>query len=122
VFEGGIMIKWLKNLFYIVKNYSYDQKRTIELLRVQREKMVALDKLIKERTNISADIGYLKGANYVILVGHYKNRDYINVFDLNGKTFAEIVEQFRAMTKHGNVLRVDAPAPFKAVLERDGFL
>lgn len=115
------MITWFKTLFYIVKNYSTDHKRMIELLRVQREKMVALDKLIKERTNISVDIGYLKGANYVVLVGHYKNRDYVNVYDLNGDSFADIVDQLRQMRQHGNIHRVDAPQSFKAVFEPELF-
>lgn len=95
------MIKWIKKLFEIVRNYDDDQKTTETRFRqmafrveelhgqymqragnVQKEfathygnmqrRMESLDNEIKDRTNLNIDVGHLRGANYVILAGHYK--------------------------------------------------
>jgi len=83
-------------------------------------------KFIKDRTEVSADVSPSswyprnhRGTNTVIVVGRYKNNDYIDVYSLNVDSFRYLIEHLRELNKHGEIHRIDAPEPFSAVIRRD---
>ncbi len=70
------MKNWIKELLYIVKNYKTDQKLVFKKIDVNRkrleERIKKAEKIIKDRTDISADI-HLKSCsrNQIIVTGRY---------------------------------------------------
>lgn len=126
------MIKWIKKLFEIVRNYDDDQKTTETRFRqmafrveelhgqymqragnVQKEfathygnmqrRMESLDNEIKDRTNLNIDVGHLRGANYVILAGHYKGRDYVELMTLKADDFDGMARIVQDMKRSGRI-------------------
>lgn len=106
------MLKWLKKLKAIVAGYDAD-------LRNAHARIAELEKLVRDRTNIAVDVGF-KSASHVIVVGRYKNADYVQTYALDTPDLAALIDQLRQMERHGAVRRVDAPPQFRAVFERDG--
>ncbi|MFZ2982025.1 MAG: hypothetical protein WA085_13415 [Sphingobium sp.] len=105
------MLKWLKKLKAIVSSYDAD-------IRNAHARISELEKLVRERTNIAVDVGF-KSANHVIVVGRYKNADYVQTYALDTPDLAVMIERLREMERYGKVARIDAPPVFKAVFERD---
>lgn len=105
------MLKWLKKLKAIVDGYDNE-------MRNANARIAELEKLVRERTNIAVDVGF-KSASHVIVVGRYKNADYVQTYALDTPDLAALIDQLRQMERHGAVRRVDAPPQFLAVFERD---
>jgi len=106
------MLKWIRKLLKIVREYD---------IRVEQQKalMVELEALVRNRTNIGADVGYFKDANHVIVVGRYKNADYVQTYSIHTEDMSSMIDTLRQMERHGAVKRLDAPPIFKAVFERE---
>ena len=110
------MFAWIKKLKMIVMSYERDLKNA-------HARITELEKLMRDRTNIAVDVGF-KSANHVIVVGRYKNADYVQSYSLDTPDLTALIEQLRQMERHGAVKRMDAPPAFRAVFERgirDGF-
>jgi len=105
------MLKWLKKLKAIVAGYD-------DGMRNANARIAEIEKLVRERTNIAVDVGF-KSASHVIVVGRYKNADYVQTYALDTPDLAALIDQLRQMERHGAVRRVDAPPQFRAVFERD---
>ena len=105
------MIKWLKKLRRIVKDY--DKDRTILRVRIEEA-----EDMIRARTQIHADI-HMKSPNQIIVVGRYHNRDYVQVFSLSTDDLVGLIEHFRHLEKYGHMARIDAPLSLKAAFEPD---
>jgi hypothetical protein len=106
-----MMFKWIKKLKSIVASYDAD-------LRKAHARIDELEKLVRDRTNIAVDVGF-KSANHVIVIGRYKNADYIQTYTLDTPNLSTLIERLRHMDRAGVVRRVDAPPQFRAVFERD---
>ena len=79
-----------------------------------------LDELVKERTDIAADVSINpRDRNHVIVVGRYNNIDYVQTFSLENQGFAALIEHLQSMKRHGVVRQLDAPPVLRAVFERD---
>lgn len=105
------MLKWLKKLRTMVSNYDSD-------LRKAHTRIAELETLVRDRTNIAVDVGF-KTASHVIVVGRYKDADYVQTYCLDTYDLAVLIDQLRQMERHGAVRRVDAPPQFRAVFGRD---
>jgi hypothetical protein len=105
------MIKWLKKLKAIVAGYDAD-------LRNAHARIAELEKLVRDRTDIAVDVGF-KNESHVIVMGRYKNADYVQSYALNTPDFAALIDQLRNMKRHGTVRWTDAPPQFRAVFERE---
>lgn len=116
------MLKWLKKLKAIVSSHDADMHklRTDCANDVQRlrERVVQMETLVRDRTNIAVDVGF-KNESHVIVMGRYKNVDYVQSYALNTPDFAALIEQLRQMKRHGAVRWIDAPPQFRAVFERE---
>ena len=76
-----------------------------------------IKKSIKSNTEINADLGYYE--NTIIVIGHYKNGDYINMYNMNNSTFTDMVDYLNYLKKNGCINRVDvAPQQFKWYIEK----
>lgn len=94
---------------------GYDE----ELIALSRD-IATLRKLIKDRTDISYDISYTeRDASYAIMVGRYKDRDFVQTVSLGPTDFKHVVEWFRNLERFASVRRVDAPPMFKSVVKRE---
>jgi len=105
------MLKWLKKLKSIVAGYDAD-------LRNAHSRIAELEKLVKDRTNISVDAGF-RSASHVIVIGRYRNADYVQTFEMDTPSLDALIDQLREHERYGKVVRVDAPPVFRAVFERD---
>ena len=105
------MLIWLKKLKGIVAGYDAD-------LRNAHARIAELEKLVRDRTNIAVDVGF-RDANHVIVVGRYRNADYVQTYTLNAPDLSSLIADLRQMEKHGIVRRLDAPPVFRAVFEHD---
>lgn len=105
------MIKWLKELHFIVKYY----RKHKEFLEGE---ISSANKVIRDRTDIHADIHY-KSENQIIVIGRYKNRDYVQTYCVHGNDFMQLVDQLRGMQKHGHIGRIDSPPRMKAVFDNE---
>lgn len=64
---------------------------------------------IKNATTLSADISPMaRDPSMVIVVGRYRNNDYIKVFEVGGD-FSRLVDQLRDMERHCGRGRYDKP-------------
>lgn len=102
------MITWFKKLFEIVRDY--DQRNDYNTQRV-----IDLEKILRDRTSLNVDIHH-KGLNHVIMVGRYKNTDWIQTYTIDGKDFHHLVDQLKHMQRYGVVDRVDAPPQMSAAI------
>lgn len=105
------MLKWLKKLKMIVAGYDAD-------LRNAHARIAELEKLVRDHTNIAVDVGF-KSANHVIVIGRYRNADYVQTYSLHENEMGPLIDRLRDMDRHGRVQRVDAPPAFRAAFKRD---
>ena len=104
---------WLAELRYIVTNHAGE-------LRAIRRDMERLEGILRERTEVSADVGFdPRAGNTVILCGRYRNCDYVEVFTVRNDDFGEFVNHLKTLQRYGSIVRVDAPLGFKGVLKRE---
>ena len=76
--------------------------------------------MITERTTVHADIHLKSGMDNIIVVGRYKNHDYVRCFEVESRDFHELIETLRRIEPRGRVGRIDAPhfPLFSGVVER----
>jgi hypothetical protein len=75
--------------------------------------------LIEFRTTVHADVNFKSGLDSIIVVGRYRNHDYVRCFQVESKDFHEFVEIFKRIEPRGRVGRIDVPYPsFTGVVER----
>lgn len=100
--------RFFNELRYIVRNFSSEVRR-----------LKTLENEFRSRTDIHADIAWNKrSGNTIIIAGRYKNRDYVQVFDVQVETLAEMVELLKRWEhQYGHVRTLDAPPGFKAIFE-----
>lgn len=110
-----ITIKHITSLIrkakHIVNNYHRDIAAT-------NNRINAVEKLIRERTDIHASIGAGTG-NFVIVVGRYKDNDYIQIVDMPQRDLDGFIKQLREYTRYGKARTLDAPPNFSAAFRRD---
>lgn len=119
------IVKWFKNLLYIVEFYNREiaqlQLRATLLERtteVQKARIEVLEKLIREHTDIAVDCNY-RGMNVITVIGRYRNKDYVQTFHVAERNIADLIDQLREMERYAMVRRVDAPPVIRALIERD---
>lgn len=77
-----------------------------------------LERLVRERTDVVVDAHY-HDQSYIVVMGHYKNRDYVQTFHVPGGDFEALIDRMKDMTKFGIIRKVDCPPLMRAVFERE---
>jgi len=91
------ILKWFKQLFYIVRNYDSDLDLYMERIHRLEVQNAKLSRIIKERTQISVEVSpHAKFPHTVVLTGRYKNRDYIEPFHIKTEDLYELVQLLRS--------------------------
>jgi hypothetical protein len=77
---------------------------------------------IGEHTTVHADI-HFKKPHQIIVVGRYRNQDYVRVFDMDEPDFVHLIERLKFIEKNSKVGRFDMVGgmSISAVYERDRF-
>lgn len=75
------MLNWLRKLRAIVKGYDAD-------LAKAHARIAKLEKLLKDSTDIAVDVG-LKSPCQVIVIGRYRNADYVQAFSMEIPTLGD---------------------------------
>ena len=93
----------------------YDALHSIEILR---HNVLKAEQIIKDRTDLHADIHY-KSSNCIIAVGRYRNKDYVQVYNIAENDFHYFITRFKEMERYGHMARVDSPPTMHAVFEHE---
>lgn len=111
------LFRRLHTLWQIAKTYEQDKAA---LLSGVRRELRTVEDLVRDRTTLHADISMTgRDPSFVILVGRYRNRDYVQTFYLPSADFGGLVDQCIHMSrKLGRWGRLDAPPVFHAAFER----
>lgn len=115
------LIQYIKNLIKVAKNYEAITK-SIKAADTKARSAVSIalkaEQVIRERTELSADISFTKyDHTRVIIIGRYKNRDYVEVFSCLDNDINDLVPMLREKQKYAGLKFVDSPIEFMAVLE-----
>jgi len=123
------MIKWFKKLLYIVKHFD-DINSSIDNSLVElRARQSSVEycvtdavQTIKDRTTLHADVSpYHRNGNMsqIILIGRYRNRDFIQTFEVLPDDFNGLVHQCIDMQKYAHMGRIDAVPMMKEIIETE---
>lgn len=82
-----------------------------------------VDRKIGERTTVHADIHYKGTGSQIIVVGRYKNKDYVRAFNVRTESLSSLIDILSKEEKGANVGRFDmiGGMDFSAVYDRDKF-
>ena len=71
---------------------------------------------VRRHTSVSADID-MRGESYCIVVGRYKNRDYVRLFPMPERELKSLIEQLHHAEKHYRRGRIDVPHGMERMVE-----
>lgn len=100
-------VNWIKTLLRVVRTFD---------LRFEgvHDRIASAERFIRERTEVNADVSvHPKNANKIVVIGRYKNHDYVEIFSMYGDSFAGLVGILRDMARFHEVNRVDCPHHMK---------
>lgn len=75
----------------------------------------ALEKIIRERTETSLSVNY--NGNYLIAVGAYKGKGYVETYRMDKQDFNSLILQLKEMQRYSTIRTIDAPPQMRAVYE-----
>lgn len=109
------MLEWIKRKLGILdlERENMELKRQ---LQSHRDFVSAKVAELKEYTRVDADVGF-RGNNTIILTGVYRNRAYVQFYDLGDGEFVRLVEHLKGMKGHALIRHIDAPPQFKGAFE-----
>jgi Uncharacterized proteins, homologs of lactam utilization protein B len=107
----GEIRKWARNFIRAVRFYDAD-------VSAMRLRVLELEKIIRDRTSIGADIRY-SGEGYVVVVGRYQGHDYVQTFSLLHDDLNQFIRQLKNMERYGRVNVVDAPPGMRTVIKKE---
>ena len=105
--------KWVKKLFWIIKNYDRDLAWVVHEVRETQN-------LIKDRTELHGDLfenSYYQ--NTIITIGRYKNRDYVEITNIGDIDFEYVVRLLKERKKYASKGRMDVSPSLKLFLDED---
>lgn len=115
-----VTFNWFKKLIYIVNNYDNDLSILSNRIHTCSLEIQEGVQLIKDRTNIHADIHLqYNHPSEIIVIGRYRNRDYIQTYSVDNDDIEGLIDQLKRMEKYGVVQKIDAPIGIKAIIEQD---
>ena len=125
------MFVWFKKLnelritlLYIAKNYNTLVNRVDDLtkrqIRVESYVNEAVD-VIRERTGWHADVSAYDrvSPNQIIVIGNYRGRDYIEIFNIPADGFRGVVEHCKDVSRFAHRGTIDAMPEIKAVIDKE---
>ena len=107
------------NLFTKLRMLLTTSKKIIATHEETQARIKFLERELRKRTTIVADIG-VSGhhENYAVMIGTLNGRDYVETFMLPD-AFPQAVGMLRDMARSGTIRRVDAPPVVLPVIDRE---
>ncbi|MCP4304700.1 MAG: hypothetical protein GY788_07455 [bacterium] len=109
------MVKWLKDKLGITA-LEEENKRLREVVQAHGNFVSEKIAELQEYTRVDADIGF-RGNNTIILTGVYRNRAYVQFYDLEDGEFRDLVEHLKDKKDHALIRNIDAPLAFRGMFE-----
>jgi predicted RNase H-like nuclease (RuvC/YqgF family) len=98
-----------------LKTYTTSLEEQIEPLRkevsYERQRIEKTLTQLKKFTKVDADVGS-RSNNTIILTGMYRNKAYVQFYDLGNGEFERLVNQLRDMKDHALIRNIDRPPNF----------
>lgn len=114
------MLKWLKQLREIVANYKDDLGTLRNQVRMVDRRTNDAVELIKHHTTVNADVGPSpRYPHTIVVIGQYRNNDYVQIFQIDVDEFQHIVRILRDMRRTHKLGKIDVPIAFKGPFMRD---
>lgn len=120
--------KILKTAWYLVNNYHEDILKIKANLEnhsaiLHQHETVILDARneIIERTTVNADVHVKENSAQIVVIGRYRNADYVNIFSVRNSELNHLIERLKGMEQSmlGRMRHVDAVPNFKSVIFRE---
>lgn len=122
----GVLADICKRRDEVEKIYAEAERRRCEAAQLQADakelhaQATALMKWVQERTTIDVDVSMRRGQpNTIILSGLYRDRAYVNVFEIETEDMHDLIRYLKDLQQWGQVRHLDAPPTFRALFERD---
>ena len=113
-------INKIKILLRIIREYDSDIDRINKKAQQAENTALKARRIIQERTDLNADMSFHRHSySHVILMGRYKNRDYVEIFSVTPETLNELIPMLREMQKHARLRRADGPIGMKQIIDRE---
>ncbi|MFW6100655.1 MAG: hypothetical protein ACOC90_04655 [Bacteroidota bacterium] len=115
--------QYVKNLIKIAQNYE-SIIRSIDTANTRSKSAVSIalkaEEVIRDRTDLNADLSFTKHDHtHIIVIGRYKNRDYVKIFSCLHEDLNEIVPILRERQKYASLKFIDCPLSMRGVLNQD---
>lgn len=116
-------MKTLKQILTHIKHVWEMPNKHEKQYRDMFNLVMEIDKKIGERTTVHADIGYKGTGSQIIVVGRYKNKDYVRSFNVRTENLGSLIELLKTEEHGANVGKFDmiGGIEFSAVYDRDRF-
>lgn len=80
--------------------------------------MDSLRNFVSEHTVEHVDVHYKRGST-VIVIGRYRNNDYVRIFDLPQEDWVHLIERLKEIEPRGELGMMDAYPMVSAVIRRE---
>jgi len=116
-------MKTLKQLFLHLRHVWEMPNKHEKQYRDMYNYVSELHRKINENTTVHADIGYKGTGSQIIVVGKYRNKDYVRSFNVKSENLDSLIQLLREEEKGANVGKFDmiGTMEFSAVYNRDKF-
>lgn len=88
-------------------------------VQVLTARISSLEGIIRERTEVHADIHHKGSPNVCIAVGSFRGRTFIQTFQMSNQDFGEVVDRLLHMSRHAKIGRIDAPPMMSLCIEQE---
>lgn len=115
------MIKFIKKLIEIVKNYDTILESQNEYTRNRfknvNDRVDALTEDFRKLHSINVDVGYHE-PSVVITIGRYRGRDHVEVKYITHDSLDRLIDQMKAMERVGFINRIDADTNTRKMIQQ----
>ena len=112
-------IVWVRNLFYIVKNYRNDLTMIANGVDGCQERVMIAERYIKRATKVHIDIpASRKNYTKVIIIGTYRGKDHVRIFSLRPDSIDMLTNQMKDLARYADIERIDGPLDVSATMKR----
>lgn len=112
------MIKFIKELIFIVNNYRRYSEQMLSISEKASASAKNSENYIKNVTTIHADAPSHYDSGTIIVIGKYKNGDYVQTYKINPDYFNEFIERLKYLKGRGNIGIIDAPPSLKQFITK----
>jgi hypothetical protein len=111
------ILRQIRDYWRSWRNIRATYPRLLEQTASLKNRVAQLERVLKERTTLHADID--TRGSYAILIGRYDKRDYVQTFRLDSESLSHLRAELNLLERHAHAGRINAPPGFKAVYDSE---